>query len=140
MIPYDPQPAARVTRITYAPVAWKRNGKERETVVFIGHPRAILAAIRTTNKRPRWSWLLEHLPHYVVTFISYLIAFNTAFAIINGIPALGLDGQDILHHAMHRLFPSLQWRQQAVTFTVWFLTGLLVFTLSTTLLYLLRSP
>ncbi|KAJ1969150.1 hypothetical protein IWQ62_000810 [Dispira parvispora] len=77
-----------------------------QRVIFWGTPTELLSTVRVGALVPNHSWVPVGLAYTLDTFLWYILAFTTAFAIFNSLPLYSLDGYQALETILEKPCPA----------------------------------
>lgn len=77
--------------------------KDRERVIYIGHPSDLYRTIKLSEFVPKTSFLTPEFADSLSLFLKYNVVFSLGLAVINAIPSFSLDG----HHISSTIINSI---------------------------------
>ncbi|KAI8922843.1 peptidase family M50-domain-containing protein [Entophlyctis helioformis] len=67
-------------------------------ITWVGDPRDLVSLVLVSTHVPKHSWSSVWTPVVLETLLRYLVSINAGLAVLNAVPAFGLDGSHILAH------------------------------------------
>ncbi|KAJ1657695.1 hypothetical protein IWQ61_002951 [Dispira simplex] len=89
-VPMSPQDLSDLNRTSF------------QQVIFWGTPTELLTTVRVGTLVSNLSWVPMGLAYALDTFLWYILAFTTAFAIFNSLPLYSLDGYQALETILEK--------------------------------------
>ncbi|KAK0183441.1 hypothetical protein PV327_001483 [Microctonus hyperodae] len=78
--------------------------KDKEDVLFVGHPSEIYRTIEITDWIPKYTFIGTSLPESLELLCKYIVILSSGLGVINIVPCFSFDGQRILNLLIHSLF------------------------------------
>uniref|UniRef100_A0A8R1U1E4 Membrane-bound transcription factor site-2 protease n=1 Tax=Onchocerca volvulus TaxID=6282 RepID=A0A8R1U1E4_ONCVO len=87
-------------------------GNASHIVLYVGYVRELEFDVQVSNYVPRLPISLILLPYFIELVAKYLFTFSFAFAVVNAIPCIYLDGQYICSNFVDFMFGKLRSRKR----------------------------
>ncbi|EFO18361.2 hypothetical protein LOAG_10133 [Loa loa] len=87
-------------------------GNASRIVLYVGYVKELEFDVQVSNYVPRPPFSSTFIPYVIELVAKYLFTFSFAFAVINAVPCIYLDGQYICSNFVDFMFSKLRLRRQ----------------------------